>query len=124
MDKAERRVVVTGLGMVTPVGIDVESTWESLKSGRGGVGPISLFDAGTFPTRIAAELKEFRLARYLGDGAVRWENHGRNTQIAWRRPRRRSRNRACWSTRKETRPDSEFTWGRARASKIFRASST
>jgi 3-oxoacyl-[acyl-carrier-protein] synthase II len=82
VDKAERRVVVTGLGMVTPVGIDVESTWESLKNGRGGVGPISLFDAGTFPTRIAAELKEFRLARYLGDGAVRWENHGRNTQIA------------------------------------------
>jgi 3-oxoacyl-[acyl-carrier-protein] synthase II len=68
--------------MVTPVGIDVESTWESLKSGRGGVGPISLFDAGTFPTRIAAELKEFRLARYLGDSAARWENHGRNTQIA------------------------------------------
>jgi 3-oxoacyl-[acyl-carrier-protein] synthase II len=68
--------------MVTPVGIDVESTWDSLKIGRGGVGPISLFDAGTFPTRIAAELKEFRLARYFGDGAVRWENHGRNTQIA------------------------------------------
>ena len=82
MDHSERRVVVTGLGMVTPVGSDVESTWESLLHGRGGVGPISLFDAGTFPTRIAAELKEFRLATYLGDGAVRWEKHGRNTQIA------------------------------------------
>jgi 3-oxoacyl-[acyl-carrier-protein] synthase II len=68
--------------MVTPVGFDAETTWESLKNGRGGVGAISLFDAGTFPTRIAAELKEFRLARYLGGGAVRWENHGRNTQIA------------------------------------------
>jgi 3-oxoacyl-[acyl-carrier-protein] synthase II len=80
--KAERRVVVTGLGMVTPVGLDVESTWESLREGRGGVGPISLFDAGTFPTRIAAELKGFGLARYFGEGASRWENHGRNTQIA------------------------------------------
>jgi 3-oxoacyl-[acyl-carrier-protein] synthase II len=68
--------------MVTPVGADVESTWESLRNGRGGVGPISLFDAATFPTRIAAELKKFRLDRYLGDSATRWENHGRNTQIA------------------------------------------
>jgi 3-oxoacyl-[acyl-carrier-protein] synthase II len=68
--------------MVTPVGIDVESTWESLRNGRGGVGAISLFDAATFPTRIAAELKEFRLARYFGDRANRWEHHGRNTQIA------------------------------------------
>jgi 3-oxoacyl-[acyl-carrier-protein] synthase II len=82
VDKADRRVVVTGLGMVTPVGVDVETTWESLREGRGGVGPISLFDAGTFPTRIAAELKEFGLARYMGAEAVRWENHGRNTQIA------------------------------------------
>jgi 3-oxoacyl-[acyl-carrier-protein] synthase II len=68
--------------MVTPVGLDVESTWESLREGRGGVGPISLFDAGTFPTQIAAELKGFRLARDLGDDAARWANHGRNTQIA------------------------------------------
>src|SRR5262245_20409762 len=68
--------------MVTPVGVDVESTGESLRNGRGKVGRISLFHAATFPTRIAAELKEFRLARYLGDSATRWENHGRNTQIA------------------------------------------
>ncbi len=82
MDRSDRRVVVTGLGMVTPVGLDVESTWESLREGRGGVGPISLFDAGTFPTRIAAELKDFRLARDLGDDAARWSRHGRNTQVA------------------------------------------
>ncbi len=82
MDRSDRRVVVTGLGMVTPVGLDVESTWESLCEGRGGVGPISLFDAGTFPTRIAAELKDFRLARDLGDDAARWSSHGRNTQVA------------------------------------------
>ena len=37
---------------------------------------------GTFPTRIAAELKDFRLAHYLGDDAARWKNHGRNTQVA------------------------------------------
>ena len=83
MVREKRRVVVTGLGMVTPVGLDVESTWEALREGRGGVGPISLFDAGTFPTRIAAELKEFRLERVpRASDAARWENHGRNTQIA------------------------------------------
>ncbi len=82
MDRADRRVVVTGLGMVTPVGLDVESTWEALCEGRGGVGPIRRFDAGSFPTRIAAELKGFGLARDLGAAAGRWTKHGRNTQIA------------------------------------------
>ena len=59
-----RRVVVTGMGMVTPVGRDLESTWSALLAGKSGVGPISLFDARTFPTRIAAEVKDFRLDDY------------------------------------------------------------
>src|SRR5580693_3801979 len=82
MDRAGRRVVVTGMGMATPVGPDVGSSWEALREGRGGVGPVTLFDAGTFATRIAAELKGFDLARDLGGEAPRWERHGRNTQIA------------------------------------------
>jgi 3-oxoacyl-[acyl-carrier-protein] synthase II len=82
MHRSGRRVVVTGMGLVTPVGNDVASTWEALREGRGGVGPVTLFDAGTFATRIAAELKGFRLARDLGAGAPRWERHSRNTQIA------------------------------------------
>jgi 3-oxoacyl-[acyl-carrier-protein] synthase II len=82
VDRAKRRVVVTGLGLVTPVGPDVESTWKALREGRGGVGSISLFDARTFLTRIAAEVKDFRLARYLGADAARWQNHARNTQFA------------------------------------------
>jgi 3-oxoacyl-[acyl-carrier-protein] synthase II len=82
MDRAGRRVVVTGMGMVTPVGPDVETSWESLREGRGGVGPVTLFDAGTFATRIAAELKGFDLSRDLGGDATRWEGHGRNTKIA------------------------------------------
>src|SRR4051794_12308130 len=76
-----RRVVVTGMGMVTPVGRDLESTWEALRAGRTGVGRISLFDASTFPTRIAAEAKGFDLSDYLADGA-RWSEHSRNTQFA------------------------------------------
>src|SRR6516225_3846008 len=82
MDRADRRVVVTGMGMVTPVGLDVESSWQSLREGRGGVGPITRFDAGSFATRIAAELKGFDLSRDLGGEALRWVGHGRNTQIA------------------------------------------
>ncbi|WP_165222613.1 beta-ketoacyl-[acyl-carrier-protein] synthase family protein [Aquisphaera insulae] len=76
-----RRVVVTGMGMVTPVGRDMESTWSALLEGKSGVGPISLFDAHTFATRIAAEAKDFSLAGYRPDGD-RWASHSRNTQFA------------------------------------------
>jgi 3-oxoacyl-[acyl-carrier-protein] synthase II len=76
-----RRVVVTGMGMVTPLGRDLESTWAGLLAGESGVGPISLFDARTFPTRIAAEVPDFRLEDYLEDSA-RWTEHSRNSQFA------------------------------------------
>ncbi|MEP7276664.1 MAG: beta-ketoacyl-[acyl-carrier-protein] synthase family protein [Betaproteobacteria bacterium] len=54
-----RRVAITGIGMVTPVGNDVETTWSALLAGRSGAAPISLFDARGFSTRIAAEVKNF-----------------------------------------------------------------
>jgi 3-oxoacyl-[acyl-carrier-protein] synthase II len=54
-----RRVAITGVGLVTPVGNDASSTWASLLSGRSGVAPISTFDASGFPTRIGAEVKNF-----------------------------------------------------------------
>ena len=76
-----RRVVVTGMGMVTPLGRDLESTWSALLAGKSGVGPISLFDARTFPTRIAAEVADFRLEDYLDD-AGRWAEHSRNSKFA------------------------------------------
>ncbi|MEJ3743462.1 beta-ketoacyl-[acyl-carrier-protein] synthase family protein [Actinomycetes bacterium KLBMP 9797] len=60
-----RRVVVTGVGAVTPLGNDAESTWQGLVAGRSGVGPITTFDAGTFPVRIAGEVRGFRLADVL-----------------------------------------------------------
>ena len=55
----ERRVVVTGMGAVTPVGTGVESTWEGMKQGRSGIAPITLFDASAFDSRIAGEVKGF-----------------------------------------------------------------
>jgi 3-oxoacyl-[acyl-carrier-protein] synthase II len=76
-----RRVVVTGMGMVTPLGRDLETTWDALRHGRSGVGRISLFDASTFPTRIAAEVRGFRLADHL-DEVARWDDHSRNTVFA------------------------------------------
>jgi len=77
----DRRVVVTGMGMVTPVGRDLESTWASLLESKSGVGPITLFDASSFPTRIAAEAHGFRLSDYIED-ADRWEEYCRNTKFA------------------------------------------
>ena len=56
----KRRVVITGLGLVTPVGIGVEQTWESLCQGKSGVAEITRFDASAFATKIAAEVKDFR----------------------------------------------------------------
>ena len=78
-----RRVVVTGMGMVTPLGRDVESTWSALREGRSGVGKITLFDASTFPTKIAAEARGFQLSDYIGEEAAsRWVEHSRNTKFA------------------------------------------
>ncbi|GAC1465298.1 MAG: beta-ketoacyl-[acyl-carrier-protein] synthase family protein [Isosphaeraceae bacterium] len=76
-----RRVVVTGMGMVTPVGRDLEETWISLQEGRSGVNRISLFNAETFPTKIAAEAASFNLSSYIDD-AERWNDFCRNTKFA------------------------------------------
>jgi 3-oxoacyl-[acyl-carrier-protein] synthase II len=54
-----RRVVITGLGAVTPLGNTVAETWEALCAGRSGIGPITKFDTGAFATKIAGELKNF-----------------------------------------------------------------
>ncbi len=55
----ERRVVVTGVGLVTPLGTGVEKNWDALIAGRSGIGPITRFDASAFPSRIAGEVRDF-----------------------------------------------------------------
>ncbi|MFA6358114.1 MAG: beta-ketoacyl-ACP synthase II [Candidatus Omnitrophota bacterium] len=60
----KKRVVITGLGVISPVGNDVASFWQSLKDGKNGVGPITSFDATAFDSRIAAEIKNFDPTRY------------------------------------------------------------
>jgi len=54
-----RRVVVTGLGLITPLGMGVETTWENLINGKSGIGKITCFDTSAFPTQIAGEVKNF-----------------------------------------------------------------
>ena len=62
---AAREVVITGLGVVSPIGIGVEAFQASLRAGRSGVGPISLFDASGFPVRIGAEVRDFDPKAYV-----------------------------------------------------------
>ena len=60
-----RRIVVTGLGMVTPVGHDVAETWSAICEGRTGIATIRRFDASAFASRIGAEVRDFDLSPYL-----------------------------------------------------------
>ena len=60
-----KRVVVTGVGIVSPLGLDVASTWQGLIAGRPGVGLITLFDASAFDVKIAAEIKGFDPLQYV-----------------------------------------------------------
>ena len=60
-----RRVVVTGVGIVSPLGIGTEANWEALCAGRSGIGPITRFDASQFSARIAGEVKDFDPLRFL-----------------------------------------------------------
>jgi 3-oxoacyl-[acyl-carrier-protein] synthase II len=68
---SQRRVVVTGLGLVSPVGIGVEESWKSVVAGKSGIGPITRFDTATYPTRIAGEVKDFQPELYMERKEVR-----------------------------------------------------
>lgn len=76
-----RRVVITGMGAITPLGHTVEELYQSLVEGRSGVDAISLFDASRFPTKFAAQVKNFDITKYVPD-ARRWANCGSNTIFA------------------------------------------
>jgi 3-oxoacyl-[acyl-carrier-protein] synthase II len=61
----EHRVVITGMGAVTPLGLDIDSTWAGIRAGRSGIGPITLFDAAGFDTRFAGEVRGFDPTRWM-----------------------------------------------------------
>src|SRR5262245_40403565 len=76
-----RRVVITGMGAITPLGHDVKTLFEVLLACRSGIGPITRLNASRFPTKFAAEVKDFDLARFVPD-CGRWVHSGVNSQFA------------------------------------------
>ncbi|RMH90845.1 beta-ketoacyl-[acyl-carrier-protein] synthase II [Lysobacter pythonis] len=68
---SKRRVVITGLGILSPLGNDLESTWAAVKAGRSGIGPITHFDPTAFPTRIAGEVRGFDPAAFIAPKDVK-----------------------------------------------------
>ena len=76
-----RRVVITGMGLISPLGHSVDDLFRSQIEGRSGVGPITLFNAGRFPTRFAAQVKNFDLGKYVTE-PQRWADSGANSRFA------------------------------------------
>jgi 3-oxoacyl-[acyl-carrier-protein] synthase II len=76
-----KRVVITGMGWITPMGHDVEGVWRRLLNAESGIARTTIFDASTFPTTFSAEVKDFRLAEHI-PGAAQHADAGRNTQFA------------------------------------------
>lgn len=70
MENQCRRVVVTGMGAITPVGNDVQTAWESIRQGKCGIAPISRFDTAAFKARLAAEVKDFDPRAYMEKSEV------------------------------------------------------
>jgi 3-oxoacyl-[acyl-carrier-protein] synthase II len=76
-----RRVVVTGMGMVTPLGTDREQVWKRLLDSQSGVGYTTLFDASNFPTKISAEVRNWDVSE-VGENPEDWKFQGRHTRFA------------------------------------------
>jgi 3-oxoacyl-[acyl-carrier-protein] synthase II len=76
-----RRVVITGVGCITPMGTEVQTVWEGLQRGDSGVGPTTIFDASRFPTRISAEVRGWDVSDVDEDPEV-WKLRGRHTRFA------------------------------------------
>src|SRR5688572_32633184 len=76
-----QRVVITGLGWVTPMGHSIDPVWKQLLEGGSGIAKTTIFDAGTFPTTFSAEVKDYELQSHVPD-ASKHQQSGRNTRFA------------------------------------------
>jgi 3-oxoacyl-[acyl-carrier-protein] synthase II len=81
MEVGRRRVVITGMGCITPLGLGVEPLWQNLMAGKSGVGLTTVFDASRFPTKISAEVRNWDIADE-GQDSSRWQFCGRHTRFA------------------------------------------
>src|SRR5262245_28463164 len=79
--KKQIRVAITGIGMITPLGLDMPSTWKALTEKQSGIAPIQLFDASGFTTKIAAEVKNFDPSAMISDHKI-LKHATRPTQFA------------------------------------------
>lgn len=97
-EKMKRRVVVTGLGAVTPIGNNVDEFWKSVKEGKCGIGPITRFDTSEYKVHLAAEVKDFNAKDYLDFKTAK--RMGRFPTMPLRHPVRLSRTQGwIWRTR-------------------------
>ena len=87
-----RRVVVTGMGAITPIGLSVEEFWAAVKSGKTGFAPITKFDASEYKCKLAAEVKDFDPKNYM-DFKGGQKNGDFLPVCGWRHPRKRLRMR-------------------------------
>lgn len=76
-----RRVVISGVGCVTPLGSEIDTVWQRLLAGESAVDHISLFDASSFPTQISAEVRDWDLSD-VGEDPEQWKHQGRHTLFA------------------------------------------
>ncbi|HWB08824.1 MAG TPA: beta-ketoacyl-ACP synthase II [Pirellulales bacterium] len=76
-----RRIVITGMGCVTPLGNDVTTLWRRLLAGESGIGYTTLFDASNFPTKISAEVRDWDVSS-VGEDPEKWQHRGRHTRFA------------------------------------------
>ena len=78
----ERKVVVTGLGVITPLGNDVETFWNNLVAGKNGIGPITRIDTTDYAVKIGAEVKDFDPTQYMDKAEVRRSDHNVHMGVA------------------------------------------
>ena len=102
-----KRMVITGMGALSPVGNDVPSLWQAMKQGRSGVAPITHFDAAPYETRFAAEVKGFDALQFIDKKEAR-----RSSRL---RPRRRRWPMRGWRSRRRTPSASPSASARASA---------
>jgi 3-oxoacyl-[acyl-carrier-protein] synthase II len=102
MSEASKRVVVTGMGWVTPLGHDLNGVWDNLVAGRSGVRPIERFDADTFTTQFAAQVRDYDFRQYLDEPDVH-KHAGIHTQFALGAARQ-AWTQACLSEYKDLDP--------------------
>jgi 3-oxoacyl-[acyl-carrier-protein] synthase II len=81
----EHRVVITGLGAVTPIGVGVKDFWEGLIAGRNGIAKVTHFDITDFRSKLAAEVKDFHAEEWINEKSAKRMEQGRRYHRFWYR---------------------------------------